>query len=164
MVVEDIEIREKFLHTLDWLLAVLARRADSTPQFCLARVSYGSAQQIGAAFGAADAVKRLIDVTVSLRKSMRRTDLIARDGVDLWILTPYTPATEIITRKLKEVVDASAHKGLGVVDRDIEVFFLPQAGITLENDTKATDLLDTLRRNGSSLSMMKIVLPQESQS
>lgn len=159
MVVEDIEIREKFLHTLDWLLAVLARRSGEAPQFCLVRVSYGSARQMGEAFGAADAVRRLIDVTVSLRKTMRRTDLIARDGVDLWILTPYTPATEVITRKLMEVVEASAHKGLGVVERDIEIFLLPQPGIVLENETRAEDLLASLRQNGSTLSTMTVQLP-----
>ncbi len=120
----DIEAREKFLFTLEWILSVSNRYQDTTLRFGLAHVSVGNSQNLGEAYGAQGASRKLVEVSQALRNAFRKTDLVARDGVDYWILAPYTPP-ENISEKIMDIVREASKNGLDVTDRNVAVFSLP---------------------------------------
>ena len=119
---DDIEAREKFLFTLDWLLAVNERHANAV-EFGLLHVCFHDKQILGNVYGAQQAAKLLMGLAAKLRKEFRKTDLVARDGTDFWILIPYTdPST--VTEKVGQLVEIASGDGLDVVDRDMAFFNL----------------------------------------
>lgn len=123
-ITEDIQRRELFLSTLGWLLAVVERYADQF-NFALVKIAYGDDNELGNAYGAADASSQLAEVTQSLDGIFRKTDLIARNGSDVWILFPYTPFNENIYLKIREVIDSADHDALHIVNRKIAIFTSP---------------------------------------
>jgi GGDEF domain-containing protein len=158
MIREDIEARNAFLFTLEWLLAVTERYA-SPIEFGLAHIAYGNRQVLGDTYGAEEAVRQLIEVSRSLRQVFRKTDLVARDGTDLWILTPYTPATERISDKIMEIMEMASHHGLHVVDRDISIFSLPMADARQEANADILQFLMHLKENRDIYTRHNIRLP-----
>lgn len=123
-ITHDIERRELFLNTLSWLLTVVERYSDQF-NFALVKVAYGDNNELGDAFGAADASNQLLKVTHALEKIFRKSDIVARNGSDVWILFPYTPFGENIYQKIREVIDASDHEALHIVNRKIAIFTSP---------------------------------------
>lgn len=120
----DVQAREIFLNTLDWLLPVVARYTENF-NFALVKIAFGHGNELGNAYGAPEATKQLIAVTVDLQKSFRKTDLIARNGTDFWVIFPYTPFTENIYEKIVTVMEGAHHEGLNIVDREIAIFTSP---------------------------------------
>lgn len=157
-ITEDIEKRELFLNTLSWLLAVSERYPDQF-NFALVKIAYGDANELGNAYGAADASSQLVEVTESLQKIFRKTDLIARNGSDVWILFPYTPFSENIYLKIREVIDSADHDALHIVNRKIAIFTSPfKEKIPKES---ATETLNYLGLNQDSLADHAFILLKE---
>lgn len=120
----DNQTRATFLSTLDWLLPVVGRYAENF-NFALVKIAFGQGNELGDAYGAPEATKQLIAVTADLQKAFRKTDLIARNGTDFWVIFPYTPFSENIYEKIVTVIEKAHHEGLNVVDREIAIFTSP---------------------------------------
>ncbi|MDO8206192.1 MAG: diguanylate cyclase [Gallionella sp.] len=155
---EDTEARDKFLFTLKWLLAVIKRHSGSV-QFGLAHIDYKSSRILGETYGAQNASQRLDEVAHSLRKAFRNTDLVARDGVDFWILVPFTPTEEKFVDKIRYIIDTVSQCGLQIVTRDISFFSLPLDGEGLNEDYSSLEILSYLKKNRISLAHSEISLP-----
>jgi GGDEF domain-containing protein len=143
---DDIDAFDHFKYTLEWLLAVLERHPDAL-QFGLIHVCFHNKEALGSRYGARDAVNMLRELASQLRKSFRKTDLVARDTTDFWILVPYTdPAT--VTEKVSQLVELASDNGLDIVDRDVAVFTLPDPQITnMTAYDSARELLAYLKAN-----------------
>lgn len=146
MLQEDIEIRGHFLFTLEWLLAVQRRYADAL-RFGLIRIAFRHPQALGDAFGARDATYKLVEVSSFLRTSLRKADLVMRDGADFWVLVPLT-APETVTDKVRQIVESAARNGLDIVERDISVFEVPGADPKTGASASAEAFLAGLKRLG----------------
>jgi len=155
---EDIDAREKFLFTLEWLLAV-TKRYSGHLQFGLAHINYENAKILGETYGAQKASQQLDEVSHSLRKAFRKTDLVARDGVDFWILVPYTPADEKFVDKIKYIIETASQGGLQIVERDISIFLLPQDAADLAEGISALEFLAYLKENHIAPARHEILLP-----
>lgn len=140
---QDIEARDNFLFTLEWILAVTKRYPDSL-HFGLAHISVGTSQRLGDAYGAQEASRKLVEVSHALRKAFRKTDLVARDGVDYWILAPYTPS-ENISDKIMGIIEDASRNGLDIADRNIAIFSLPLKREHPEGSRSALGFLRTVK-------------------
>lgn len=149
MILKDLEAKEHFVRTLEWIMAVIHRYA-SPIQFGLVHISHGSGNEISETYGAQEAVRQLVAVTESLRNAFRKTDLVARDGSDFWVIVPYTPATEKIYDKVVKILQDAQHDGLNIVDRETSIFSLPmdmdQLGVEPSKLT-ALEFLTLLKEN-----------------
>lgn len=144
MLQQDLEYRSHFLFTLDWLLA-LQRRYAGALGVGLVYIAFRQPQALGDAFGARDATRMLIEVSEVLRKSLRKTDLVMRDGAGFWVLVPYS-APECLTDKVAQIVEAAAQNGLDIVEHDLSVAHLPEANEGENADLAAEALLSRLKR------------------
>lgn len=147
LVVNDIESRRAFLFTLEWLLALM-KRYSSPLQFGLVLIEYGNNHELGEAFGMHEAFKQLTSLTASLTSVFRKTDIIARDFTDFWVIVPYISENEKIHDKILGVLQEAKHKGLNVVDREISIFSLPLVSTDPQNiPTEALKFLEYLKEN-----------------
>jgi hypothetical protein len=60
------------------------------------RVNYETSKILGETYG----VRKPDEISHTLRKAFRKTDLVARDWADFWILVPFTPAKEKLVGKI----------------------------------------------------------------
>ncbi|MDP2143073.1 MAG: diguanylate cyclase [Gallionella sp.] len=155
---EDIEASEKFLFTLEWLLAVINRHSGHF-DFALAHISYRNPTVLGESYGAAIASGKLDEFSHALRKAFRKTDLVARDGTDFWILVPYTPVNERLVDKIRYIADTASQCGLQIVDRDISIFALSQDLIAPREDFSAAEFLRYLKEKHVALAHQEVSLP-----
>lgn len=155
---DDIEAREKFLFTLGWLLAV-SKRYSGHIQFALAHIDYEDPRTLGETYGAQKASQKLDEVSHMLRKAFRATDLVARDGVDFWVLLPYTPADEKLSDKISYIIETASQSGLQIVERDISIFSLPYEKLDLGANCSALEFLGYLKRNRPALARGEVSLP-----
>ena len=146
MLHQDIDAREKFLFTLEWLLGLQVRYPDNI-RFGLIHVEFQDASQLGAAYGVHEAMKMLIGLTHALRHAFRKSDLVARDGMGVWILAPFT-TPESVTDKVTDIVRVAAENGLNIVEHAIRVYSLPEQGLALQGRDPAVSFLETLRASG----------------
>jgi hypothetical protein len=142
----DVEARDCFLYTLDWLLALHCRYARSL-QFGLIHIAFCDPQQPGGQLDEHEAALLLVDLTQALQNACRRTDLVARDGVDFWILVPFSEP-EHVADKVRAIVDAASATGLDLRERHIAVHYLPQETLAdkAEAMQSASALLAYLKR------------------
>lgn len=157
---EDYAARDKFLYTLEWLLAVTKRYA-GVLHFGLAHIDYETAKVLGETYGAQMAAHKLDETLHSLRKAFRKTDLVARDGADFWILVPFTPAEEKLVDKIKYIIDTASQSGLQIVERDISIFLLPNAAAKVDENCTALEFLAYLKKNHATLANRELSLPAE---
>ncbi len=155
---EDLEARDKFLFTLEWLLAVTKRHSGGL-QFGLAHINFETPKILGETYGAQKAAQKLDEVSHSLRKAFRKTDLVARDGTDFWILVPFTPAEEKLVDKIKYIIEAASQSGLHIVERDISIFLLPNDAATMDTSGSAVEFLAYLKKNHIALASNELSLP-----
>lgn len=140
---EDAVAWEKFLYVLDWVLAVQVRYATNL-RHSLVCISFHDQKMLGDTYGAKDALQMLIDLAKGLRRSLRKTDLVARNGTAIWVLIPFvTP--ESVLAKVAQIVEIAAANGLDIVDRDLSIYSIPDAEI-LESLSYGTaqDFLDLI--------------------
>lgn len=122
---EDLDALDRFMITLEWLMALQERHPDAL-QCGLLHVCFHNKESLGEAYGARDAAQMLSELAHQLRLAFRKTDLVARDGTDFWILVPYT-SPETVTEKVTTLVELASDNGLDIVDRDVAIFTLPDA-------------------------------------
>ncbi|MBU0621687.1 MAG: diguanylate cyclase [Gammaproteobacteria bacterium] len=155
---EDYAAREKFLYTLEWLLAV-TKRYSGELHFGLAHINYESANILGETFGAQQAAHKLDEVSHALRRAFRKTDLVARDGADFWILVPFSPAEETLVDKISYIIETAAEEGLQIVERDISIFMLPNDAAKLDQNSTALEFLAYLKENHILLADSELSFP-----
>ena len=143
---EDIDALDRFMITLEWLMA-LHERNPGALHFGLVHVCFHNQESLGQAYGARDASQMLATLSQQLRKAFRKTDLVARNGTDFWILVPYT-SPETVTEKVSKLVELASDNGLDIVDRDVAVFTMPDPEV-LDNMAfdSAAEFLLHLKRN-----------------
>jgi hypothetical protein len=147
LILNDIESRRVFLFTLEWLLALMGRYS-SPLHFGLAYIKLGNNHELGETFGALEAFKQLASLTASLTSTFRKTDLVARDFTDFWVIVPYTTDAEKINNKILGILQEAEHNGLNVVDREISIFELPLTSTEALNiPTNAIEFLEYLKEN-----------------
>ena len=155
---KEIEARRAFLFTLEWLLALLNRYSSSI-QFDLVHIELGSDHELGEAFGVQEAFKQLALLTTSLTNDFRKTDLIARHVTDYWIIVPYDSNREQIQTKIVDIFNATKHKDLNIINREISIFSLPLAKTdAITNLTSAIEFLEYLKTNKKELASKKFTL------
>jgi hypothetical protein len=152
MVLEDMYARERFLFQLEWLLA-LEHRYHHILQSGLVHVAYDPHDVHGLTFDAADAASQLGEVLACLKKSFRSTDLVARDGMSFWILTPFTQFDPVLD-KVRLVVSQAPENGLAIAKNDIHVYLL-RDHLTVDSShmKKAEDFLDYLKQRPVSVNL-----------
>lgn len=155
---EDIDACEKFLFTLEWLLAVKKRYLEQI-DFALAHIRYRHPTVLGDAYGAAMASQKLDEFSHALRKAFRKTDLVARDGMDFWVLVPYTPVNERLVDKIRYITETASQSGLQIVARDISVFQLSRELIESGEEATARKFLKRLKKDHVALSRQEVSLP-----
>lgn len=155
---EDFDARDKFLFTLEWLLAVTKRYSGGL-QFGLAHINYETSRVLGETYGAQKAAQKLDEVSHSLRRAFRKTDLVAREGADFWILVPFAQSEEKLVDKIKYIVETASQSGLHIVERDISIFLLPNDAAKLDADSSALEFLDYLKKNHIALASNEVSLP-----
>lgn len=147
----DVQAREIFLNTLDWLLPVVARYTENF-NFALVKIAFGHGNELGETYGAPEASKQLVAMTADLQKSFRKTDLIARNGTDFWVIFPYTPFSENIYEKIVTVMEDAHHDGLNIVDREIAIFTSPfDLSLAQTPEFSALALLEYLKQHQQKL-------------
>lgn len=154
----SIELRDKFLYTLDWLLAV-TQRYTSQVQFGLAHIGFSNPGLLGDTYGAQEAAHQLDQILINLSAAFRKTDLVARDGVDFWILVPFTPTDEMLADKVKEIIAVASQNSLEITERDISIFSLPFCAPELNQDYSAEEFLAYLKKNHTRLASHTVQLP-----
>lgn len=122
MVLQDMYARERVLSHLEWLLA-LEHRYDHVLQTGLIHIAYDPSEVLGLSFDAADAAHQISQVLSCLRQSFRSTDLVARDGFSIWILTPFTQFDPVM-EKVRHVLAKAPENGLGIAKKHISVYLL----------------------------------------
>lgn len=157
MHLEDIEASEKFLFTLKWMLAVTERYSGHF-QFGLAHINFQNPKIIGETYGAKIASQKLDEITSSLRKVFRKTDLVARDGSDFWILVPYVPPDEKLVDKIKYIIETASQCGLQIVERDISIYSLSPEMIKSCADCSASGFLAYIKENHIALARQEVSL------
>lgn len=155
---EKFERRDKFLYTLEWLLAV-TKRYPSGLQFGLAHIDYKTPRTLGETYGAQQAAKKLDEISHSLHKAFRETDLVARVGTDFWILMPFAQAEEKLVDKIKYIIETASLSGLEIVERDISIFLLPNDAAELDANSSVVEFLAYLKNNHTALASRKLSLP-----
>lgn len=149
MVTEDIESRSSFLAALEWLMAVTVRY-DCPIEFSLIHIEYGDKNQLGEAYGAQEAVQQLDEMRLHLKSVFRKTDMVARNGSDFWVVVPCTPSTEKLQDKVREILGGAEHEGLRIVNPEISIFNVSDQRADLEKqfkDLNALALLEYLKAN-----------------
>ncbi len=160
MIKEDIEARNTFLATLEWLMAV-TERYSCPVEFGLVHIEYGEHNELGEAYGAQEAVRQLAEVALHLKKAFRKADLVARNGSDFWVVVPFAPSTEKLYDKVVEILESIEHQGLLVVNPEISVFNLTDKMAELDTQLKnlsALDLLEYLKEHKASLAQHRFCL------
>ncbi len=155
---EDFDAREKFIYTLEWLLAVTKRYSGGL-QFGLAHIDYDSPKILAETYGAQQTAHKLNEVLHILRKSFRKTDLLARVSADFWILVPFAPDEETLVDRIKYLIEAASVSGLQIVEHDISIFVLPNAAAGLDANVTALEFLAYLKKNHIALAKRELLLP-----
>jgi len=143
---EEIDALDRFMITLEWLMALHERNPNAL-HFGLVHVCFHNKEALGATYGARDAAQMLSTLSQQLRESFRKTDLVARNGTDFWILVPYTHP-ETVTEKVTKLVELASDNGLDIVDRDVAIFTMPDPEV-LSNMAfdSAAEFLIHLKKN-----------------
>jgi len=143
---DDTAAWEKFLYVLEWVLAVQMRYATNL-RHSLVCINFHDQKRLGDAYGAKDALQMLIDLAGRLRHAMRKTDLVARSGTSIWVLIPFVTPESVLS-KVAQIVEIAAGNGLDIVDRDIAIFSIPDAGILEDKKfASAQEFLDFIGDN-----------------
>lgn len=122
MVLDDMYARERFHFQLEWLLA-LEQRHHNILQSGLVLVTYDPQDLRGLTFDAADAATKLGEVLTCLKKAFRSTDLMTREGMSFWILTPFTQLDPVMD-KVRHVLTHAPQNGLAIAKSDIRIYLL----------------------------------------
>lgn len=137
---------DRFMTILEWLMSLQERHPKSL-HFGLIHICFHDPRVLGDAYGARDAAQMLSEFLARLRDAFRKTDLAIREGVDFWMLVPYTNP-ETVMDKVAELVELASQSGLDIVERDIAIFSFPEAQTDdVHRCATPEELLAYLKRN-----------------
>ncbi len=137
---------ERLLHVLEWVLDVKLRHAEAIP-FSMVYISFGDKATLGNRYGAVVAYQLLVEFADDLKRALRKSDIIARDGTDFWLMLPHIEG-ELIVPKLSRIVEISAENGLDIVARDISIFAFPDNSFMKQHNLNAPlPFLEYLKNN-----------------
>jgi GGDEF domain-containing protein len=122
MVLDDLTAHDRFVLMLEWMLALEKRHADVL-QPGLVHIKYDAQDIRDLTFGASDAAQKLSEVADCLKQAFRGTDFIAREGMDFWILTPFTQI-DPVTEKVRQILKTAPQNGLGIAHSNIRIHML----------------------------------------
>lgn len=122
MVLDDLTAHDKFLVMLEWILALEKRHADVL-QPGLVHIKYKPEDIRDLTFGASDAAQKLSEVAQCLTQAFRGTDLIAREGMGFWILTPFTQIDPVV-EKVRQIITTAPQNGLGIAHSNVRIYLL----------------------------------------
>jgi len=143
----DLESRRIFLANFEWMLSVV-ERYDNPLEFGLVLIEYGERHALGEACGAIRAIEQLAEVTASLIKAFRKTDIVGRYGSNFWIIVPKASENEKVQNKILDILQEAKHQGLNIVNREISIFSLPSDTVKIKNDHQTIEtFLDYLIEN-----------------
>lgn len=144
MVLDDLTAHDKFLLMLQWMLALEKRHADVL-QPGLVHIKYDAQDIRDLTFGAGDAAQKLGEVADCLKQAFRGTDLIAREGMGFWILTPFTQIDPVM-EKVRQVISTAPQNGLGIAQSNVRIYLLrDHLGSAASQFKAAQDFLDYLQ-------------------
>lgn len=144
MVLDDLTAHDKFLVLLEWMLALEKRHADVL-QPGLVHIRYDAQDIRDLTFGASDAARKLSEVADCLKEAFRGTDLIAREGMSFWILTPFTQIDPVV-EKVRQVMATAPQNGLGIAHSNVRIYLLrDHIGGAAGQFKAAQDFLDYLK-------------------
>lgn len=115
--------------SIDEMTPVLEWLASQRPEavhahFSMFRVAFESPQVLGSSFGASDAMRRLNQFGNMLATTVRRTDLVARDLTDFWVIAPECNV-DMVGCRLCEIANSVTDFGLDIVDCSVGVYLFP---------------------------------------
>ena len=140
---EDTAAWEKFLYVLEWVLAVQMRYA-SNLRHSLVCISFHDQKKLGDTYGAKDALQMLVDLAKQLRNSLRKTDLVARNGTSVWVMIPFVTPESVLS-KVSQIVEIAAANGIPHEVRKIAVAEIFTADeLLLTSSTKEVLAITTL--------------------
>lgn len=131
---------EKLLHVLEWIIDVKLRysgidvklgHADNL-DFSLTYISFYDRVTLGNMYGAMMAFQMLVELDNELSRAMRKSDIVARNGTDFWVLIPRNEA-DLVVPKISRIVEIAAKNGLDVVDYGISTFAFQDNNILKQN-------------------------------
>jgi hypothetical protein len=122
MVLEELGDGEKFMAVLEWMIA-LGHRQSGVLEAGLVYVTYDPLEVRDLTFGASDTVQQLGVIQNCLRSAFRQSDLICRDGVNFWILAPFTQMDPVLD-KVQRVIKSAPENGLSFAKNNFHVFML----------------------------------------
>ena len=122
MVLEELGDGDKFMAVLEWMIA-LGHRQSGVLEAGLVYVTYDPQEVRDLTFSASDTVQQLSVIQNCLRSSFRHSDLICRDGVNFWILAPFTQIDPVLD-KVQRVIKTAPENGLSFAKNNFRVFML----------------------------------------
>ena len=122
MVLEELGDGDKFMAVLEWMIA-LGHRQSGVLEAGLVYVTYDPVEVRDLTFSASDTVAQLGVIQTCLRKAFRHSDLICRDGVNFWILAPFTQIEPVLD-KVQRVIKSAPENGLSFAKQNFRVFML----------------------------------------
>jgi hypothetical protein len=144
MVLDDLTAHDRFMVMLEWVLALEKRHADAL-QPGLVHIKYDPQDIRDLSFGAGDAAQKLSEVADCLTHAFRGSDLIAREGTDFWILTPFTQMDPVM-EKVRQVISSAPKQGLAIAHSDVRIYLLrDHLGGAASKIKAAQDFLDYLK-------------------
>jgi len=150
MVLDDIYSRDRFLSQLDWILA-LEQRYQHILQSGLVHITYNTRDVQNLTFDAGDAAIRLGEVLACLKNAFRSTDLVTREGMSFWILTPFTQL-DPVADKVRYILKYAPENGLTIASSQIRVHLLrDHVKKDMDHCKTAEDFLNYLRNQPGSV-------------
>jgi hypothetical protein len=122
MVLDDMYARERFLFHLEWLLSLETRYCHIL-QSGLVYIALNPNDVHGLTYDAGDAAQKLGEVSNCLKQAFRTTDLVMREGMNFWIITPFTQLDPVI-EKVKSVITTAPKNGLEIAQSNTKIFLL----------------------------------------
>jgi len=141
---------DKLLLVLEWILDVKLRYHDHL-HFSLIYLSMGDRNILGNEYGAPVAHKMLVELSRKFRLSMRKSDIVARNNTDYWLLLSHVQP-ELVLERISKIVEIASADGFDLVDRDISFFKFQDNNFLKQNGLYAPSVfLDYLKENRSVL-------------
>ena len=117
---QDVASWDKLLHVLQWVLDVKLRHIDHL-HFSLIYISLGDREVLGNEYGAPAAHRMLVELARNLRLAMRKSDIVARNNTDFWLLLSHVNPESVLPRVFR-IIEEAAQNGLDIVDRDVSIY------------------------------------------
>jgi hypothetical protein len=119
---DEISDRDRFLILLEWMLALEQRHSDALEPG-LVHIAYDAVDVRDLTYGASDAASKLTEVLICLQQVFRGTDLITREGMNFWILAPFTQIDPVM-EKVRKVLTTAPQSGLAIAHSNVKVYMM----------------------------------------